>query len=81
MSSSPAYANSVVYVGSRDGNIYAFNATTGDKLWSYVTGAWVHSSPAVVNGTVYFGSYNNNVYALGNTTPIRQPTQLYSLSL
>ena len=39
--SSPAVANGVVYVGSDDGNVYALNATTGAKLWSYTTGGYV----------------------------------------
>jgi outer membrane protein assembly factor BamB len=30
-------ANGVVYVGSEGGNVYALNATTGAKLWSYDT--------------------------------------------
>jgi PQQ enzyme repeat len=47
--SSPAVANGVVYVGS--GDVYALNARTGAKLWTYATGSYVWSSPAVVNGT------------------------------
>jgi hypothetical protein len=31
----PAVANGVVYVGSYDGSVYALNANTGAKLWSY----------------------------------------------
>jgi outer membrane protein assembly factor BamB len=56
-------ANGVVYVGSDDSNVYALNATTGAKLWSYSTGGGVYSSPAVVNGVVYVGSLNGGVYA------------------
>jgi len=63
--SSPAVANGVVYVGSFDNNVYALNAKTGAKLWSYTTGSYVWSSPVVVNGTVYVGSYDGNVYAFG----------------
>ena len=37
--SSPAVANGVVYVGSEDNNVYALNASTGAKLWSYATGS------------------------------------------
>ena len=36
--SSPAVVNGVVYVGSDDHNVYALNASTGAKLWSYTTG-------------------------------------------
>ena len=39
MLSSPAVANGVVYIGSGDGNVYALNASTGAKLWSYATGS------------------------------------------
>src|SRR5437899_11176442 len=58
--STPAVANGVVYVGSTDGNLYAFQAATGQKIWSApagaATGNWVASSPAVANGVVYVGS-------------------------
>ena len=52
-------ANGVVYVGSDDENVYALNASTGAKLWSYPAGG---SSPAVVNGTLYIGA---TVFSLG----------------
>jgi outer membrane protein assembly factor BamB len=56
----------VVYVGSLDNNVYALNASTGAKLWSYTTGGPIYySSPAVVNGVVYVGSYDGKVYAFG----------------
>ena len=65
MVSSPAVANGVVYVGSEDNNVYALNAKTGAKLWSYSTGSFVESSPAVANGVVYVGSDDGKVYAFG----------------
>ncbi len=70
--SSPAVVNGVVYVGSGDGNVYALNASTGAKLWSYDTGSSIYSSPAVANGVVYVISYGeetgSNLYALDATT-------------
>ena len=66
--SSPAVVNGVVYFGSDDGNVYALNASTGAKLWSYATGDGVDSSPAVANGVVYVGSDDGNVYALNAST-------------
>jgi outer membrane protein assembly factor BamB len=60
--------NGVVYVGSVDDNVYALDASTGAKLWSYATGHAVVSSPAVVNGVVYVGSVDDNVYALDANT-------------
>ena len=38
-------ANGVVYVGARDGKVYALNAATGAKLRSYAAGRDVGSSP------------------------------------
>jgi len=61
--SSPAVTNGVVYIGSDDGSMYALNAKTGTKLWSYTTSGSIDSLPAVANGVVYFGSYDHNVYA------------------
>lgn len=69
--SSPAVANGVVYVGSDDGSVYAYdaagatNCTAGDcsPLWSVSTTGPIASSPAVANGRVYFGSGNTNIYA------------------
>jgi outer membrane protein assembly factor BamB len=63
--SSPALANGVVYIGSEDDSVYALNAATGAKLWSYKTGNQVFSSPTVVNGVVYVGSGDGNMYAFG----------------
>jgi uncharacterized repeat protein (TIGR01451 family) len=60
--------NGVVYVGSNDKNVYALNASTGAKLWSFTTGGVVNSSPAVANGAVYVGSDDNNMYALNAST-------------
>ena len=48
--------------------LYALNASTGAKLWSYTTNGDVGSSPAVANGVVYFGSFDDNVYALNAST-------------
>ena len=69
--SSPAVANGVVYVGSSDNDsVYAVNASTGAKLWSFTTGHFVHSSPAIANGVLYAGSYDSKVYALDAATGV-----------
>ena len=62
--SSPAVASGVVYVGSQDGNVYAFNASAGGTLWSNELGSAVESSPAVVGGVLYVGSSGGSVFAL-----------------
>jgi outer membrane protein assembly factor BamB len=88
--SSAAVVNGVVYVGSnynqveqQGGNIYAFNASTGAKIWNYSTGGLIISSPNVMNGVVYIGSQDSNVYALNASTGAKiwnyytNPSRLY----
>ena len=53
-----------VYVGSKDGNVYALDAATGQVRWTYTTAGPVYSSPAVSGGTVYGGSGDGKLYAL-----------------
>jgi outer membrane protein assembly factor BamB len=53
----------VVYVGSQDNKLYAFDATDGSLLWAAATAGSVKSSPAVANGVVYVGSYDGKLYA------------------
>ena len=66
--SSPAVTNGVVYVGSDDNKLYAFDAdgcgaATCEPLWTATTGGDIDSSPAVANGVVYVGSEDNKLYA------------------
>jgi outer membrane protein assembly factor BamB len=66
---SPAVANGVVYVGSEDEKLYAFNAggcgghPTCAPLWTATTFGAIVSSPAVANAVVYVGSGNGKLYA------------------
>jgi glucose dehydrogenase len=48
--SSPAVVNGVLYDGSNDGNVYALNANTGEKLWSHNTGIGTNSAPPLRTG-------------------------------
>lgn len=69
--SSPAVANGRVIVGVSDGTVLAVNATTGEKLWSYDTGAGsnsIWSSPAIDSGRVYIGTRDSNLYCLNEVT-------------
>ncbi len=69
ISSSPTVANGVVYVGSDDHKLYAFDAKTGATLWTATTGDKVFSSPAVAtNGVVYVGSEDGKLYAFNAMT-------------
>ncbi len=66
--SSPAVVDGVVYVGSDDHTVYAFDAVTGDGIWIYTTGGRVLASPAILDGTVFVGSYDKSLYALDKDT-------------
>ena len=68
MYSSPAVVDGVVYVGSKDNNVYAIDAATGSERWRFATGSDVYSSPAVVDGVVYVGSWDESVYAIDAAT-------------
>jgi eukaryotic-like serine/threonine-protein kinase len=55
--SSPAVVNGVVFVGARDGMLYALDANAGTLRWRYDHKiSWVIGSPAVADGMVYVGS-------------------------
>lgn len=55
--SSPAVADGAVFVGSRDGTMYAVDAATGRRRFTVSHGtSWVITSPAVTGGTVFLGS-------------------------
>lgn len=53
-----------VYFGCSDGSIYALDAATGDKLWSFETGTKVWSTPTADGDTLYIGSFDKKLYAL-----------------
>jgi outer membrane protein assembly factor BamB len=63
--SSPLVADSLVIVGSGDGTVYAFDATSGAERWRVKTDGRVRSSPAVADGVVYVGSADGHLYAIG----------------
>jgi len=55
--SSPAILDGVVYVGARDGFVYALDLATGALRWKYDHNiSWINTSPAVESGRVYAGS-------------------------
>ena len=55
--SSPAVANGTVYIGARDGFLYALDAATGAQRWRFDHKvSWVNTSPAVSDGLVYAAS-------------------------
>ena len=73
IASSPAIVNGVVYVGSSDHKLYAFDAAglngcvgtpkTCSPLWTAATVNSIVASPAVVNGVAYVVSNADKLYA------------------
>jgi eukaryotic-like serine/threonine-protein kinase len=62
--STAAVCDGTVYTGSRNGDVYAFNAVDGTPLWHIIAGHFLFSSPVVVGGIVYIGSGDGNFYAI-----------------
>jgi outer membrane protein assembly factor BamB/predicted MPP superfamily phosphohydrolase len=73
LTSSPAIANGVVYIGTRDEDggehnaIHAVDQETGRKLWQSKSDAQVQASPAVADGLVYASSIRGTLYAMNAT--------------
>jgi eukaryotic-like serine/threonine-protein kinase len=63
--STPAISSGYVYVTSQN-DLYAFNASTGTKLWNFThipSYSLEFSSPTVADGVVYFGSSGEDSYS------------------
>ena len=70
-SSSPAYADGKIYIGSLGlkAKMHCIDALSGEKIWHFNTVSGVYSSPAVANGSLYvslsrevlcFGGHSDN---------------------
>ena len=71
VTSSPAVAEGVVFIGSFDGYIYGLDAATGDERWRFQAGP-ILSSPSFVDDVIYFGSADGRLLA-------RQPFNLLNI--
>ncbi|MBN1263037.1 MAG: PQQ-binding-like beta-propeller repeat protein [Candidatus Pacebacteria bacterium] len=67
----PLVVNNIVYVGNRDGKMYALNSTTGSLLWSHQTGGPILFSAAYADNVIYFAANDAHAYALNATTGAR----------
>ncbi len=62
----PIIQDSVVYVGSMDGRVYALNVIDGSQKWRTVqttNGAMFTANPLIKNGVVYIGDYGGRCHA------------------
>ena len=77
--SSPAVHDGSVYIGARDGFLYAVTADSGRLRWRFDHKvSWIVSSPAVADGVVYAGSSDGQfvqaIDAATGTEMWRRPT-------
>ena len=64
----PSVANGVVYYADGAANhLHAFDASTGQALWTSGTevNAPMFTQPVVANGQLFEGSYDNHLHAWG----------------
>jgi outer membrane protein assembly factor BamB len=66
--SSPLLKNGRLYFGSWDHNVYAVNAATGKKIWSFGADDQVNTSAAYWRGRIYIASDGGTLYALSART-------------
>jgi outer membrane protein assembly factor BamB len=61
-----AVSEGLVFIGSRDGYMYALDQQTGERRWRFShDGSWAMSAPAISGGTLYAGTSDGRfVHAL-----------------
>jgi len=82
LSSSPAYADGILYISAPRGVLWALDTSTKEFLWHYTTynpgpspktQPSITTDPIVSNGLVFFGDANGRLYVLGTyVEPNRQ---------
>lgn len=68
----PAVSGSLLVVGTLDGHVYGYDATTGKQLWSATVDDEVISPPAIDAGVVYVRTNSGYVYAFDANTGERK---------
>ncbi len=66
--SSPVVANGIVYIGSYDGKVYAFNVATGTLRWSSYIGGSIQAPLTLASGLLYIAPIGPTLYALNAST-------------
>jgi outer membrane protein assembly factor BamB len=66
--SSPLLVKRTLYFGAWDHKVYAVNAKTGRKRWSFTADDQVNTSAAYSKGTIYIASDGGTLYALSART-------------
>jgi outer membrane protein assembly factor BamB len=66
--STPVVHGEYIYVTSLDHSIYAIDAISGKKIWSFATQGAIVSSPILYQDNLMFGSFDGNFYSLNPDT-------------
>jgi len=66
--SAPTCQDGLVYVGGKDGVLYAIRSEDGTVEWSHEIGYPIFSSPSIHEGVVYFGARDSALHALDSKT-------------
>ncbi|OGO64919.1 MAG: protein kinase [Chloroflexi bacterium RBG_19FT_COMBO_50_10] len=64
ITSSPVYAEGVIFVGSVDTVLYALDARTGYVLWRFRMNRATISTPCLVDNYIFIGSVDGNIYCI-----------------
>jgi outer membrane protein assembly factor BamB len=67
--SSPEVWGDLLFVGSDDGTIYAFDRQTGTEVWRYRTAGSIAAGPTVANGRLFVSSIDRRLHAFDLETP------------
>jgi len=62
--SSPVVADGALYVGSSDGNLYAYDSESGELRWMFEAGSSIVSTPAFAANVVYFATRDGRLVAV-----------------
>ena len=62
--SSPAASANTVLFGADDGTVYALDATTGERRWTYEAGAPVVATPVIADSAVFVGTLDGSFHAV-----------------
>lgn len=68
---SPVVHGNFVYIGSRDGNLYAVDAGRGTEHWAFDSQDQIETTPAIAEGQVFVAASNGELLALDSKTGVR----------
>jgi outer membrane protein assembly factor BamB len=63
-----AIKNNMLYVGSKNGFLYALAADDGKEVWKFHTDASITASPSIVGNTVFVTNRDGSLYAVNRNT-------------